>query len=162
MASTGPDIYTDFIKTLTDAEAARKTSIEAKGTGIITTSSALVTILFGLVAVVTSRTTFLLPVAAHGWMVSAILAFVVAAATAILINFPLPYGQTTITLDELREWWGDTDAVADAAVSGLRLQQLNAARRVNALKAGILAVACTAELAGIALLTVAVIKIVTS
>ena len=160
MAFSGPEVYTDFIKTLTDAEASRKTSIESKGAAIITTSSALVTILFGLVAVVTSHTSFTLPVSAHGWLVGAILAFVVAAATAILISFPLPYGQTTITVDDLRQWWGDSEVVADAAVSGLRLRQLTAARRTNALKAGVLCAACTAELAGLILLTVAVIGIV--
>jgi len=160
MASSGPEVYTDFIKTLTDAEASRKTSIESKGAAIITTSSALVTILFGLVAVVTSQTSFTLPVSAHGWLVGAILTFVVAAATAILISFPLPYGQTTVTVDELRQWWGDSEVVADAAVSGLRLRQLTAARRTNALKAGILCAACTAELVGLVLLTVAVIGIV--
>jgi hypothetical protein len=162
MASNGPEVYTDFIKTLTDAESSRKTSIESKGTGIITTSSALVTILFGLVAVVTSRTSFTLSVSAHGWLVGAIIAFVVAAATAILISFPLPYGQTTITVEDLRQWWGDSGVVAEAAVSGLRLRQLTAARRTNAIKAGVLCVACAAELTGLILLTVAVIKIVNS
>jgi hypothetical protein len=46
MPSTAPEVYTDLVKTLTDAEAdaERKTSIESKGTAIITTSSALVTI----------------------------------------------------------------------------------------------------------------------
>lgn len=162
MASSGQEVYADFIKTLTDAEASRKTSIESKGAGIITTASALVTILFGLVAVVTSRTTFSLPVSAHGWIVGAIIAFVLAAGTAILISFPLPYGQTTITVDDLRQWWSDSEVEADAAVSGLRLRQLTAARRMNALKAGVLCVACAAELLGLILLTVAVIEIVNS
>jgi hypothetical protein len=160
MAPSGPEVYTDFIKSLTDVEASRKTSIESKGAGIITTSSALVTILFGLVSVVTSQSSFTLPVSAHACLVGAIIAFVVAAATAILISFPLPYGQTTITVDDLRGWWGDSGTVAEAAVSGLRLRQLAAARRMNAMKVGVLCVACTAELTGLILLTIAVIKIV--
>ena len=161
MAASGPDVYSDFIKTLIDAESARKTSTESKGTAVITTSSALVTILFALVAVVASRTTFKLPASAHGWLVGAIVSFVLAAATAILVSFPLPYGQTNITLSDLRTWWGDTVDTAEAAVSGLRLRALTAARRMNAVKAGILAVACTAELVGLILLTVAVIRIIT-
>lgn len=160
MAITGPDIYSDFIKTLIDAEAARKTSAESKGVAVITTSSALVTILFALVAVVTSRTTFKLPVSAHGWLVAAIVAFVVAAGTAILVSLPLPYGQTTFGLDDLRSWWSDDAPTAEAAVAGLRLRALTAARRMNAIKAGILLVASVAELAGLVLLTVAVINII--
>jgi len=162
VATIGPDVYSDFVKTLLDAEASRKTSIESKGAAVITTSSALVTILFGLVAVVTSRTTFKLPVSAHGWLVAAIVAFVVAAATAILVSFPLPYGQTTVTIDDLRSWWGDSVPEAEAAVSGLRLRALTAARRTNAVKAGVLCAACTAELVGLILLTVTVVQIITS
>jgi hypothetical protein len=160
VSSTGPDVYSDFVKTLIDAEAARKTSTESKGAAVITTSGALVTILFGLVAVVTSRTAFKLPVSAHGWLVAAIVAFVVAAATAILVSIPLPYGQTTLTLGELRTWWSDDAATAEAAVSGLRLRALTAARRVNAIKAGVLLVASTAELVGLILLTITVINII--
>ena len=162
MASSGPDVYSDFVKTLIDAEATRKTSTESKGTAVITTSSALVTILFGLVAVVTSRTAFKLPSSAHGWLVAAIVAFVLAAATAILVSFPLPYGQTMLTLSDLRKWWGDDVSTAEAAVSGLRLRALTAARRMNAFKAGLLGVACTAELIGLVFLTVAVVRIITS
>jgi hypothetical protein len=162
VANAGPDVYSDFVKTLIDAEAARKTSTESKGVAVITTSSALVTILFALVAVVTSRTTFKLPASAHGWLVAAIVAFVVAAATAILVSFPLPYGQTTLTIDDLRNWWNDDVGTAEAAVSGLRLRALTAARRMNAVKAGILCVASAAELAGLVLLTVAVVRIIAS
>jgi hypothetical protein len=162
MATFGFEIYSDFVKSLVDAEAARKTSIESKGVAVITTSSALVTILFGLVAVVTSRSTFTLPVAAHGWLVAAILAFVLAAALAILVSFPLPYGQTDVTTNDLSAWWHDTQSDADAAVAGLRLNQLDAARRMNAAKVTALCLASVAELAGLVLLAVAVIRIVGS
>jgi hypothetical protein len=160
--TSGPDVYSDFVKALVDAEATRKTSIESKATGVITTSSALVTILFGLVAVITSRTTFRLPVSAHGWLVGAIAAFVVGAALAILVSFPLPYGQTTITVANLQAWWGDSANQAEAAVAGVRLRSLRAARSNNALKAAILSLASGAELIGLVLLAITVLKILSA
>ena len=160
MTLSGFEIYTDFVKSLVDAEASRKSSIESKGISVITTSGTLVTLLFGLVAVVTSHSSFTLPVAAHGWLVAAVLAFVVAAALAILVSFPLPYGQTDLTVNLLRDWWGDSESVADAAVVQLRLDQLAAARRMNVLKVTVLCLASGAELVGLIMLTVAVIRIV--
>lgn len=160
MAIAGTDVYSDFVKSLIDAEAARKSSIEAKGVAVITTSSALVAILFGLVTAITSRTSFTLPTETHGWLLAAIIAFVLAAAGAILVSFPLPYGQTDITISDLRGWWGDSVSDAEAAVAGLRLRSLAAARRMNAIKAGMLCAASIAEFAGLVLLTVGVIQIV--
>jgi hypothetical protein len=87
---------------------------------------------------------------------------VVAAATAILVSFPLPYGQTTVTVENLRSWWTDSVPVAEAAVSDLRLRALTTARRTNAVKAGVLCAARAAELGGLILLTVTVINIINS
>ena len=46
----GRSIYADFIKEQLDAQEARKVSLEQRGLAVITTSGALVTLLFGLTA----------------------------------------------------------------------------------------------------------------
>jgi hypothetical protein len=48
MADTAPDVYTEFVKALLDAEATRRTTLEDKGGAVISTSGTLVTLLFGL------------------------------------------------------------------------------------------------------------------
>lgn len=160
MADTAPDIYTDYVKLLLDAEATRRTALEEKGGAVITTSGSLVTLLFGLVAVITSAKTFTLPGASHGWLVAAIVFFLAAALIAILISVPLPYGQTTITMANLASWWNQPPQQALAAISGVRLEALAAARRMNGIKARILIAAIVCELLAVAMLGVAVLRIV--
>jgi hypothetical protein len=160
MADTAPGVYTDFVKGLLDAEAARRTALEQKGGTVITSSGALVTLLFGLVAVITSAKSFTLPGASHGWLVAAIALFIVASLVAILISVPLPYGQTVITSGQLATWWNQPPEQAQAAVSGVRLQALAAARRMNGIKARILIAATLAELLALVMLGIAVLRIV--
>ena len=160
MADTAPAIYTDFVKVLLDAEATRRTALEQKGGAVITTAGSLVTLLFGLVAVITSAKTFTLPGTSHGWLVAAIVLFIAACLIAILISVPLPYGQTTITVAMLASWWNQPPEQAEAAISGARLQALAASRRMNGLKAQILIAAIACELLALVMLGVAVIRIV--
>jgi len=159
MADTAPDVYTEFVKALLDAEATRRTALEDKGGAVITTSGTLVTLLFGLVAVVTGATTFTLPGASHGWLIAAIAFFVAASLIAILISIPLPYGQTELTAAMLASRWQQPPEQAQAAVSGVRLQALAAARRMNAIKARILIAATVCELVAVVMLGVAVLSI---
>jgi hypothetical protein len=159
MADTAPDVYTDFVKLLLEAEATRRTALEDKGGAVISTSGTLVTLLFGLVAVVTGADTFTLPGASHGWLIAAIVFFAVASLIAILISVPLPYGQTDITAAMLASWWNQPASQAQAAVSGVRLQALAAARRMNAIKARILIAATLFELVAVVMLGIAVVNI---
>lgn len=154
-----PEVYTDYVKLLLDAEATRRTALEDKGGGVITTSGTLVTLLFGLVAVVTGAETFTLPGASHGWLVAAIVFFIAASVIAILISIPMPYGQTIITVQELATWWDQKPEQAQAAVSGVRLEALAAARRMNLIKSQILTVAIICELVAVVMLGIAVVHI---
>jgi hypothetical protein len=51
----GYEVYAELIEKLADTEAARKTNLEQKAGAVITTSGSLVTLLFGLVAVLTTK-----------------------------------------------------------------------------------------------------------
>ena len=160
MPASGAEVYSDLVKTLLDNEAARKGVLESKGTAVITTSGTLVTLLFGLVAVITSAKNFNLPSASHGWLVAAVVAFVIAVGLAILVSLPVPYGETEISMNDLRSWWHDPVTEAEAAVAGLRLRAITAARRANGVKVWILGAACVGELLGLVLLSIAVIEII--
>ena len=156
MPDDTPTLYAAFIKDLFDGEVARRTAIEGKAGNVISTSGTLVTLLFGLVAVVTGATNFRLPGHAHGWLFGAIIAFVVACILAILVSVPLPYGETELTKADLASSWGDPPNQTQAALSGVKLDALDRARQWNALKAWILMGAIAAEIVAVALLAVAV------
>jgi hypothetical protein len=159
VAESGPDAYASFVSGLLDAEAARRTALEQKGSGIITTAGTLVTLLFGLVAVVTAKDTFTLPGATHGWLVAAVILLVVACLLGILAGVPLPYGETQISADDLIDWWQDGLPVALLAISGVRLEALAAARQMNTVKAIIVMAATATLVAALAMLAVAVMQI---
>ncbi len=156
MAGDTPALYSAFIKDLFDGELARRTTLESKAGSVITTSGTLVTLLFGLVAVVTGAKTFTIPAGANGWLLAAIIAFVAACIAAIFVGVPLPYGETEITMADLASAWTDAPAETEAAIAGTRLEALSAARRWNAMKAWILLGAIAGEIVAIALLAVAV------
>jgi hypothetical protein len=156
----GSDVYADFVKSLLDAEESRKSSLEQRGIGIITTSGTLVTLLFGLIAVITSAKSFTFPGAARGWLTLAAIFFVVAAATGIVVNAPLFYGRIEVSRADLEPAWQDDAPAARAAVTGVRLKRLRAAQSVNAFKAGTLVVGMALELAATAMLTAGIIDII--
>src|SRR5260370_17633649 len=122
--STGPDMYGEYIKAIVDSEDARKTSLEQRGVGIVTTSSALATLLFAVVGVVTASKNFSFPTAAHGYLVAAIVLFAVAVAAGILANVPLLYKQAMPTADELAEVWDYSASKGQAHVIATRLKIL--------------------------------------
>jgi hypothetical protein len=78
---------------------------------------------------------------------------------ALLISVPLPYGQTDITATDLAGWWNQPPEQALAAVSGVRLQALAAARSMNRFKARTLVVATAFELVAVLMLGIAVLHI---
>jgi hypothetical protein len=156
----GSDVYADFVKSLLDAEESRKSSLEQRGIGIITTSGTLVTLLFGLIAVITSAKSFAFPAAARGWITLAAIFFVVAAAAGIVVNAPLFYGRIEVSQADLKPAWQDDAPTARSAVTGVRLKRLRAAQSVNGFKAGTLVVGTVLELAATAMLTAGIFDII--
>jgi hypothetical protein len=162
-AAPAPDdgsIYGAYIKSLLDHEQDRKSALEAKATAVITTSGALVTLLFGLVATVTGATGFRLPVASHYWLIAAVLLFVIATALGILTaNVPVPYGQATFQGDQLRQAWSHPASAARENVARAQLELIPVATQKNDLKVRLIISATLAELLALAALAVAVIII---
>jgi hypothetical protein len=153
-------VYAAYIKSLFDYEQNRKTVLEAKASAVVTTSGTLVTLLFGLVAVVTGAKSFTLPVIAHAWLIGAVALFVIAVALAVTTaNIPVPYGQATFDAKELQQAWKESASAARSNVAAAQLQQIDIARQKNDIKAKLVRWAAVGELLALLMLAVAVVLI---
>jgi hypothetical protein len=157
---TAPDVYADYIKALIDAEMTRKSSLEQRGAGVVTTSGTLVTLLFGLVGVITAAKNFSLPVKSHGYLGAAIILFTIAVAIGIAANLPFLYKEAYPTAGQLARIWHYTESQAQAHIIATRLTILGSARRANGLKGLLVLIAGTVQLAALVLLVVEVLMIV--
>jgi hypothetical protein len=91
-AESGISALADYTKEQLVIEDARKTSFEQRGLAVVTTSGALVTLLFGLTALSTrAQSHFTLPGAAKPALAVALGFFVCAAIAALLTNAPINY-----------------------------------------------------------------------
>lgn len=157
MADDG-NVYAAYIQSLLDHEQDRKTVLEAKASAIITTSGALVTLLFGLVAVVTGAKNFKLPEAPRDWLIAAVLLFVVATGLGVATaNVPVPYGEASFKIDQLQQAWDQPTSAARANVAKAQLQLIPIAVGKNDLKAKLVFSGTLAELLALGTLAVAVI-----
>jgi hypothetical protein len=162
-AAPAPDegvIYGAYIKSLLDHEQDRKSALEAKASAVITTSGALITLLFGLIAAVTGATGFTLPAASRDWLIAAVLLFVVATALGIATaNIPVPYGQAAFDGAALAQAWTHPASAARENVARAQLDLIPVAAKKNDLKARLIVAAASAELLALGALAVAVIII---
>lgn len=154
-------LYAAYIKSLLDYEQTRKVSLEGKASAVITTSGALVALLFGLVAVITGSKTFVLSTASHGWLGAAMILFVVAAAFAIVGNgLPVGYGDVQFDAKNLEELFAGPALDASVNVAQAQLEQTAIAKKQNNRKAKLVIAGVSSELAALAMLTVALFQIV--
>lgn len=99
--SSGFQTYGEFAKDELAAQDQRKASFEQRGLAVITTSGALVTLLFALAALSTKESqTFVLPDRARGWLEAALVSFFFAAVAALITNVPLGY--EAVEADEIK------------------------------------------------------------
>jgi hypothetical protein len=158
LADRGSAIYAQYIKDQLTEEDARKESIEKRGLAVITTSGTIVSLLFGLVAVLTGAKEFKLPAGAEPWLGAALIAFVIATFAGLLTNMPLLY--LGVKAKELKlavaDLWDDEPKVAEKRIAATHVKVLTRAKSLNAAKGWILVGAVTAELAAVIFLALAV------
>jgi hypothetical protein len=159
-ATAGGSVYAGLIAQQLVDEQARKASLEQRGLAVITTSGVLVSLLFGLGAVVLKRAETLgLPLAARLLLVAALAAFVAAAGLGLATNLPRTY--TVVALADLRRMvtpglWDRAERPAARRVAENRVELLAVARQLNGTKAQLLQWAVGAETTGVALVAAAV------
>jgi O-antigen/teichoic acid export membrane protein len=131
--------YFETIKDQLSEERATKASLEQRGVTIVTTSGVLATLLFGFGAFVYGQKTLPIGPEGTGFLISALVLFVIAGAFGLLATQPGEYREADI--DKLKErtepteWHKDTPAVAARRDARLLLVVLGAYRAANGKKA---------------------------
>ena len=152
-------VYARLIADQLTEERSRKSSLEARGVTVITTSGTLATLLFALTAGLTAASSFKLPTDAKLPLLLAIIAFVVAAMCGLGTNVPLiyrePSPQGLAKLVNARYWTAPAP-IGQLRVAAAQVTALNAARVANKLKVRLLLSAAGAELLAVAFLAWAV------
>jgi len=156
--------YATFIEAELRAERDRRTTLDAKGLGIVTTTAALTTVLTAVGAFVSTRSGFRLP---HGifWpLAGTLVAFVVAAVLGILAAGLHPYAVATPkTLEQmLRGHWQDHEVDARNNVSRMNMETIASLRRGNNRKGKFVSVATWFQIGGLVSLAVVVFLILWS
>jgi hypothetical protein len=134
------------------SEVCRKSSLEQRALAVITSSGVLVTLLFGLAALVTKTTSFILGPPANYVLAASCFLFLVAAGFGLAANWPRNY--TAPTVDSLREyldeqWWNHRRPMAERSIAESQLEDLATARRFNRTKANLLTVALALEVVAV-------------
>jgi hypothetical protein len=143
-----------------ERERTRKSSLEARGLAVITTSGTLVTLLFGVAALATKASSFLLSRDLRGTLIAAAVFFVIAGSLAIAANWPVPYYQiepSSLGILVSPEAWREDGGDARRELSAARLAELGDARLRNEGKARIVVSAMVAEVVAV-VITVAAIS----
>jgi hypothetical protein len=155
----GASIYSAYIKEQLAAQETRKASIEQRGSAVITSSGALVSLLFGLVTLTTRSTTYELPEGAKSWIFAAMASFVIAAIAAIITNTPLFYsGVKTSDLQQALRGsiWNDPPPIAEKRIAATDIKVLRTAKSRNTFKGFALLGAVVAEVLAVLFLALAI------
>lgn len=158
------DVYPEFVKELLEAEDKRRASIESRGVAVVTVSGTLVTLLLGIAALVTRAQAYQLRGSARAILLWAVVAFAVAALSAIATAVPQPQRITdpAALLPDIRARWNTSVDAALKKVTTTRLEQLAETQRSNNVKATALLTAVIAQVVAVALLAGAVVEILLS
>ena len=154
--------YGQLITDQLTEERNRKASLEARGVTVITTSSALATLLFALTAGLTATSKFRLPAPAKLPLLLTLVTFVFSAAFSLAVNVPLRYREPTPAgLAKLvnSTYWKAHAEIGEIRVAEAQVSCLAAARSANNLKVMLLVGAIFFELLAIPFLAWAVAEV---
>lgn len=145
--------YSSLVVEQLTEERARKASLEQRGAFVITSAGALVTLLFGLAALVTDAEGFLIKDASRNALIAALAAFFVTGLLGLATNAPL-FLYEEPNEDELKQIITDPSIVETTAANAarelalVRLKTVKSYRTNNARKTWILAGGLLAEAVG--------------
>lgn len=135
-------------------ERATKSSLEARGAALITSSGAFVTLLAAGFALAFGQNPEAVPDPSRWFVMAAVVALLTASVAGVLANKPADYGETDA--DDMAVWLRDhwrSDAVAAAhRTAEAQLATLRTARARNADKATLVKTGAWAQAAAVLLL----------
>jgi hypothetical protein len=155
----GQVVYAPLLEKQLAEESAIQSSFEQRGVTVITTSGVLVSLLFGLSAVVTDDNGFALPHASRVLLIVALVLFVLAAVSAIITNWPLNY--FAVETEDLQRLinkgnWNGPPRIAAWRIAEAQVTILARARELNELKGRVLLVAMITQVLAVIALAAAV------
>ncbi|WP_329791661.1 hypothetical protein V1227_06975 [Lentzea sp. DG1S-22] len=154
--------YQTFIETELKAERERRTAYDARGQALITTSSALVTVLAGLVAIVRTGTAVRIPTSAQIVVTLALVLFVCSAASGIAAGWNRHYAVAKYgsLKGMVEDHWTDDEVDARNNVAYLQALTVNTLRQGNRFKAACVSVGLITQVAALSALGSAVVMII--
>lgn len=144
----------EFVAEQLAEERLSKTSLEARGLALITTSGAFTTLVLGIAALVGEAS---LPAASRALLVLSLAVFVVAAVMGVVVNMPADYDEPSAeSLRNVLSEHGERDLLTGVrAVGNSRLDVLETARNNNKTKACRLLIGAVAQIVAMALVAAA-------
>lgn len=147
-------MFGEYILEQLAEERTRKTSLEARGLALITTSGAFTTLVLGVAALVGDGD---LPGSSRLLLVLSLAAFLVAAVFGVVVNKPSDYAEPSAdSLEETLQRHGHRDRLTgQKAVASSRLDVLSAGRDRNKDKAAYLLAGAWAQIVAMSLVALA-------
>ena len=158
---TGSAQYAEFVKALVDSEDSRRAALESRGSGVITSSGALVTLLLAIAALVRKQEGFALSSSTVTFLIISTIAFVCAALLAMTTYAPrvAKIVDAAKLKNELRMTWNEGADYAKIIITATWLDQLGALQRSNDVKAWLLMAAVLTEVVAVVVLGIAVVSL---
>ncbi len=144
------------------AEREKKATSASKGLSIITTSGALVTLLYGLITIANSKNAGSTRGVASGFLFAGIALFATASILGVYLNAPSRYLEidpASLTSMTAPEIWSADSEEARRELALARIKMLQNWRKVNGSKARVLVAAISLEAAGVAAVAVATVLV---
>jgi hypothetical protein len=150
-------VYGGFIEAEAGLERERRAEIDRRGTAVVTSSGAFVTLALALSAVLIGRGALLVPTARPIFL-AAVAVLVIACLSAVLATLNLTYEVADVsTLRAMtEEHWQDTTADARFAVTHLQILAIARLRKANSTKANLLRAGLSAQAVAVLLLGAAI------
>lgn len=157
-AETGGAILAAYITSTLGEERASKTSLEARGLALVTSSGAFVTLVLAIAAVANGKS---VNVVSRLFLVLASIGFIAAAVLGIFVNIPKDYEEPTAQrLRELIQEHSESNpGQAIRAVADSEARNLAKARENNKNKAKTLRCGAKCQVAGLVLVGAAGIAV---
>jgi hypothetical protein len=157
--TAGQVVIAPLLEKQLEDESSSKSSLEQRGVAVISTSGVLVSLLFGLSAIVTANKDFALPEASRVLLVVALVLFVLAAVGGIVSNSPRPYPQVQTSEFERfvsEQIWYACPEQTNRQIAEAQVCILKGSRERNKSKARALYVAIITQILAVAVLATAI------
>jgi hypothetical protein len=147
--------FAKFVERQADAEYDRRTSLDARGLGVVTSNGAFTTLIFGLLVVLKGRDFTLTP-SAKIPLIVALASLMLSALVGLYATQLVRYTVTDATTlrDMIGSHWKDSEVDARNACAATTIKTVDSLRTGNNKKAGRIVVAVAFQLLGFVSLAV--------